>query len=966
MRTGEALYLYLYNIEWAGLYILYIRKECYSQAYKFTMTDITTTTTIIPDNEWNELLLPATDTTISNLSWRKFREKIVHNVHLMDKFFRNDNEVLADVIPNFLYNQHDNIIKSLEWVIEKKNSTHKLVQILLNSCLRVPFDSTINSTTEPNIDLLLTCLNHQQRINEEIEIEKEKEKDSITKNFGEFKRLNITEAIHHRHRHLLFLEEKQQQQQLSQQFWEFVAKTLYEIVFSEMEADNEENFCFTLWQRYFMNSGTDTPPRTVSELCDNILRFIIDSLPKSQLDKHRSAITSVVYNSFLIRYELAFLGGVEFFVNNNNNNNNILKSQKTTLRLIQIMKNLREGLTNSSSVLWQILKTTLPHFKQIRDDNDDDDDNNNREYNLRAICDDEFSSIYHRFYNRSEKEEEENKYDNSLYNSSNSNSNSSSSSEEEEEEEEEEEKEIAIAKRKRKKINISNKKIKTEEKFTAWLNGPIYSLAGSSDATFWQKGTVVDKIITSVFNDVKDNRLASYIYRCLALFQLTQDFQYRNAGERAVIGVWFDQLLAHDNFNDKIDTSNIPPLEKDELKLTIHTRLCTNDLLAKFLYYPNNNNNFPLTKKFGEFLSNWLSTFIHDAKLFSTAEMGCLILSSILGNSPILELVKPKILNYFSKFSQYAICDSESVALTRQFIPFKNSSKVRTRKWEYSSNVFEYAPDEFENNMVALVPYKSNYPATYIRIESKEKAIKWAIAIMMRNCYFVLNERHINEQLFDLQSDLLLCYNEYNFIMPLDLVIDIHSGFLCVWFDKECYIHSLQQLENIVWLEQNNQPGYHFMGAMCSVFFRMIFNIANYEIPSTMDVDRLFLSTEDYGYDNLSTIFFIPPLPTKSKTKIEKKDVNNVFTELVNMVSKYQMLDYAGDMRYNDRDVESIFAVIPLANDKPIIDGGSKFIRNCLKEKEEEKEKKEFELITKSTKEYLADLRIALKGKPYP
>ena len=76
-------------------------------------------------------------------------------------------------------------------------------------------------------------------------------------------------------------------------------------------------------------------------------------------------------------------------------------------------------------------------------------------------------------------------------------------------------------------------------------------------------------------------------------------------------------------------------------------------------------------------------------------------------------------------------------------------------------------------------------------------------------------------------------------------------------------------------------------------------------------------------------------------------------------------------MIYDDRDVESIFAVAPLPNDKCVIEYGSKFIKNCLanfyntttvkeeeKEEEEEEDDENFQLITKSTKEYLIDLTL--------
>ena len=793
-----------------------------------------------------------------------FRQKISSRVTSFGKFFKwCDKETLTKKLKK----RNDLITEALEKAFADEGVL-SLAEILLESCLRV---NSSSSTEQPAIHSLLAHIinnnNQQEKRGEDINIIHDN--DHIEKAFGDLmekiipyndKKLEQQQPPH-------LLEENEQHH-----FWEIVCNSLYDIVYFEMK-EKEEYFCNYMWQQYFFLATNYKTPRTVVELCSNILRFIIASIPNSQLDEHRSAITSVVHNSFLIRYELE---GREIF---------LLESQKATARLIQIVKNLKKGLMTSNSVLWQVLEIILPH-------------------------------------------------------------NVSSSS--------------SCQKRKKRKTN----------KFTAWFNSATYSLVGSSDTTFWQKGTITDVIITSIVDDGarRDNRLASYIFRCLALFQVTQDFQYRRQGNEAVIGMWFDQLVANFDGSNKVDTS-IPPLIDDELRFTTYTRLCTEKLLAKFVVANCSGN------KLLDLLSNWLlSTF--DIK-FSIPEMGCLILSSILGNVAMLDIVQNYgMLESFIKYPRYSLCDFDSVALSRQFIPFKNS-KSPVRKWRHPSDIFEY-PQYYEFKDVALV-YNNNHPSMYIRIKSKQEAVKWAIAIMMRNCYFVLNKRHRNQHSTTLQDDLLHCYNDVQFIMAVDMVIDVHSGFLCVWIAEEHDVRSLFQLQDVVRLEQLNQPAYHYMGAMCSIFLRMLLEIGG-GIPSTMNFYNLFLATDD---DRFSNIFFTPPLPKMrdDSTTTTTTDVNNIFTVLVNMLKEYGLIDFGMNKRYEDSDVESVFAVIPFTNDGPIISCGCKFIKSCLEfsssfslslaefpdiiiiEQQQQQQQKCFQLITKTVDDYLADLRSAVLEK---
>lgn len=743
-------------------------------------------------------------------TWIHFRQRISSRIALIEKFFK-----CSDNIETLTNSRNDFVIETLKKSFAGGEHTLNLVEILLESCLLVPLNSNLNSLKKPDIDSLLFHLQKQQN--------------------NENYLLENCEQCH---------------------FWELVSDTLYNILYSEMN-NEEHDFCRNVWHQFLFI--TTRQPQTVFELCIKILQYIIESLPKSKLNYHQLAITSVVRNSFLIRYELTFLGGREMFINNIP----LIQSQKATLRLVQIMKNLKEGF--SSGVLWQILKKILPHTHNFQ-----------------------------------------------------------------------EEEKISF-KKKRKNV----KKIE----FTVLFNSATYSLVGSSDTAFWQEGTVTDAIVSSSLvidnsDGIINDKIAFSIFKCLALFQLTQDFQFRRQGNKAVIGIWFDQILANfDDNNDQINTS-IPLLKDDEVRINTYALLCIQKLLTNFVVKSS-------TINLLDFLSNWLLS-IFNIK-FSTAEMGILILSSILGNLSMLNLLKSEILEKFIKYPQYSLCDKDSVALSRQFIPFKHSKKSLVRKWSRPFDVLFYVPSEFrgEENNMALVPYSSRYPSLYIRIKNKEKAVKWAIAIMMRNCYFVLNRRHQQSDDDTLRYDLWRSYNDEKFIMALDLVIDKASGFLCLFIDEEHEVRTFFELEDIVPVEQRGQPAYHYMGAMCLIYLRMIIDI--YGLPSTLNFSQLFVNTNYIENDQLTSLFFTPPLPNWRNDST--KDVNEIFTLLVTMIMEY------GIGRNKDcGSAESIFAAKLLANDIKIINCGQKFIINCLSKFPDMMMmmiEENYQQITKSLNDYL-------------
>ena len=470
-----------------------------------------------------------------------------------------------------------------------------------------------------------------------------------------------------------------------------------------------------------------------------------------------------------------------------------------------------------------------------------------------------------------------------------------------------------------KKYGKNKKRRKIEETEVIVLNSTIYSVALGSKC--WQTGRVVDEIVKSVFEKEKnDKRLLSYILRCVALFQIAHQPKTEKK-----IGVWFNKLLMNYNryFNNegKFNFSMMDD-EDDMAQSELKALFCGQRLLNAYIYYDNNDNdNFDNCNQLFNFISQgWLNS------KFTTSEIGCSILASVLSNKVLSTLLDNDILleRFINGYPRYALCDDDSFALSDLFIPI--TAAENNNNWENARDNFDYPIDcDDDDLMVAFSPGTGSHRTVYIKIDSREKMVKWAIAVMLRNAYYLLYHRYRNNKNeYDiLQYDLRQCYRK-QFILRLDLIIDPHSGYPCVRIDKLAEYRSLSPLDDISDLERENQPVYHYLGAMISIYLKMVSGIPNYDVQ-IRNIQNCCISATNYVEDHIS-LFFTPPLPTRKSISIRSHcnyDENkNIFNRIKKIIKNNTGSQFC--------DKDSLGAVEPFMKDKYVISQGRNFINNCL------------------------------------
>ena len=723
---------------------------------------------------------------------------------------------------------------------------YNLIHILLESNLRLVYSNLrlIYSTKQsPQIKLLQSFLFDEKEKKKKNDEWLHRQKNEESNNIMNFVPYKFSKQVTSSNSSIIEnLRRLEKEEKSYYKFWQFVGKVLYQIIFS-----NDEKVLFTLHQEFFPQELNH--PKNAVDSCQKILYFIITSyqLRNNNSTLQRSAIMSIVNNSLLIRYKLEILKARESFAtsffNNNNINENLADSQQATLKLLHIMENLI-GLTKSSSVLWKVLSKVLPNLNHRVEEWQEEEE---REENYwRIKCDLLF-------------DDNNNNKDNILIDSNDDNG----------EKRKRKMEQSNTAKRKR------TKKIKSEEKLIIF-NSATYSVAGSIGTKCWDRGTVVDTIITSVFQEEKnDIRLLSYIYRCLALFQLSHQSNQE-------IGVWLPELL--ENYSSYIDNEgkfkiNNGTPHQNKYLCENHAFKCVKRLLNKFIYYDNDDiKDFNECDQLYYFISKWLNF------KFSKSEIGVATLASILSNWVSLILQEDNILDKFNNNPEYAICDDDSFALTRQFIPINNTTGEKIWK-----KVLQHPMD-------LTVLYSPSFLPTpmYIKIESREMMAKWAIAIMLRNAYYVLYHR----------QNQLVQYNKY--ILPVDFVID--SGFPCVRIDNISEIH--HPLDDNI--NCYDIPAYHYLEIMFSIYLRMLSNFSYYDVR--MDkIENFFFSITDY-YGQLK-LLFIPPLPTYVNNNV---NIDDIFQRIKSFIKKNTYL-------YD----ENLLNVKSFINDESVIIGGYDFIMNC-------------------------------------
>lgn len=436
--------------------------------------------------------------------------------------------------------------------------------------------------------------------------------------------------------------------------------------------------------------------------------------------------------------------------------------------------------------------------------------------------------------------------------------------------------------------------------FQARFNSRTYSLVGSA---------ICDQRESKLISDITES-LIDKSYLALALFQLTQDTTFVNRfNEESAIGYWVDQII--ENFNPGGLVLGNDPATPNEVKYERQLENCCVHLIERMICHfiqdeLQNEECIPHIK----FWVNHVTS-----QDFTIPEIGFLVLHHIVGAKAIEKKLKWREM----------ICNAESLALSEIFVPI-NHHKYPAKEWknDFISDVRNF------NTHADIETSTIHSYNSLVSIPCAQMLTEWAMAIMMANCYRVLKYRHEMEETCP------------DMMMPVDLVIDKHSGRVCLRFKNI----SIEQLENKCKYSIADYVPPTFMSVHLAMFSRMcLYMNSSLILPDKFMFENsnfLFIKDND---DEWPQAVFLPTLPKLRNEEEEKNHICNKREEINLMNSIDYIHDEEEDQQEQVNDIIDKYlrqaaidmrnkrynnTVGQLMNDEQVVVSGANLIFKCL------------------------------------
>ena len=483
-------------------------------------------------------------------------------------------------------------------------------------------------------------------------------------------------------------------------------------------------------------------------------------------------------------------------------------------------------------------------------------------------------------------------------------------------------------KKQKKLVNIS---------FRTVFNEIVYSSIGSSIKDGNQKEFI--QIIVDTLFDQESTLMERKSSFCMAVatLQLLQDVSVINSStilKKPAVGCWFEDILENYNENQSILISlkKTSKYQKELEQMSFHLvqslviRFCANAVV-------DDDDNDDVDKK--DIISKFNNDYVIGSN-FTLSEFGLLFLC--FQNVDIAKIcIKP---SFASKFQ----CNVGLPALSELFIPIRyHGAKQVKQKWMTCQDFFNVTPECFKEEKIdeeidtealssslqPLVWQNNKLGYTLVSISTKDMLRQWGISMLCSNCFNFTHSKY----------KVTVPY-VIDHILNIQLVIDSNSGFICVCIDDEEFVFDMSDVQDATYLEQCNQPAYHFISNHFASYLRMLLYLnPNYRLP----LDKSYFMAADHHFYKHSKMFFVPSIPslsgqdslqTEKEIKILKESRVNGIN---NFISKYIIDQGWFDPRYHFRrlgydicSLEELFQIGFFLNDEEHICKGARYLAKVL------------------------------------